>query len=65
MIDKIHGKYYAECDACGDILQGDNSFEDIRKQMTLDGWRSRNVKGIWLDYCPNCDPDENDVDDRR
>ena len=55
MIDRQYGSYYAICDACGTALDSEyNDFQDAVDGMRADGWKTANVGGEWVNYCPEC-----------
>ena len=57
MIDKQYGSYYAICDACGTALDGVyDDFQDAVDGMRANGWKTANVGGEWVNYCPECAP---------
>ena len=57
MIDRIWPGYELVCDVCDATADEQfDSFEDAVafKRDRSNGWRSRNVDGVWEDLCPDC-----------
>lgn len=52
---RIHRMAYIECDGlhCHETVEGDN-FTELWNEAKTDGWRCRQIHGVWLHYCPEC-----------
>jgi hypothetical protein len=46
---------YVECDGlhCHETIEGDD-FMTLWNDAKADGWKCRNISGVWLHYCPEC-----------
>jgi len=55
MISKEYGKYTLICDICGAGTDDEfDSFQDAIDAREDIGWKSKRVKGEWVDICPDC-----------
>ena len=54
MIDREYGRYIAICDACGDSIGKEETFDDVRMLMRAEGWVTRKHKNHWVNYCDKC-----------
>ncbi len=55
MIDKSYGSYNLSCDVCGEVVDEPlDDFYDAVNYKKAKGWKSRKIKGEWLDVCPDC-----------
>lgn len=55
MIDRDYGEYYGVCDACGAVTEGTyDTFQDAVDGMRAEGWKTVNMGGEWVNYCPSC-----------
>ena len=54
MIQNLYGgRKEVTCDICGDGFEAED-FEEARAAMRQEGWKSKKVGEIWLNYCPDC-----------
>lgn len=52
MIDRQHGLYVFECDACGDTLDThEREFEAANAMRREEGWLAEKVGRDWVHYC--------------
>ena len=58
MIDRQHGHIVIECDACPEIFDGqpDEEWGPTWASAKRDGWKTRQIAGEWLHFCPGCKP---------
>jgi len=55
MISKEYGKYTLICDICEAGTDDEfDSFQDAIDAREDIGWKSKRVKGEWVDICPDC-----------
>jgi len=56
--DDESGEYLVICDTrnCNheDDYDTDGNWDELMRQMRLDGWKSKRVDGEWKNYCPEC-----------
>lgn len=57
-ISKDYGKYTPRCDACGDALETEESFEEARSAMKEANWTTQRVEDYWVNFCPTCQEEE-------
>ncbi len=53
-VDKEYGKYYIECDTCGNYIPGFKDFQDALDYMKQSKWTTKKVMGEWEHYCVEC-----------
>jgi hypothetical protein len=61
MIERIYHEFTPVCDACGEALEACETFEDAVRKARDAEWKSRKIKGVWLDYCTRCSPELNQI----
>ena len=55
MIENTYGKAkQVICDNCGDGFEV-GCWSEARKRMSEEGWKTRKVKGEYVQYCPECE----------
>jgi len=55
MFRQVEGKYEIECDGCGKVnYTGQRSFHQARNVSSVENWEHRQLRGTWINYCPNC-----------
>lgn len=55
MLDRQHGKFIVECDACGEALETETAdFDEARATMQREGWKIRKIRNVWIHGCPDC-----------
>lgn len=55
MLDRQHGEFVVECDACGATLETETKdFDEARACMQRNEWRVRKIGRDWIHGCPRC-----------
>jgi hypothetical protein len=56
MFRQVEGKYEIECDGgCGKVnYTGQRSFHQARNVSSVENWEHRQLRGNWINYCPDC-----------
>jgi hypothetical protein len=55
MMDRQKGKFVAECNVCGDVLETNTGdFATARECLDAERWKARKIKDDWEHYCPGC-----------
>ncbi len=54
MIDKLYGKFYTTCDMCGEELDPTDTFDEAKRQIASEGWKTIKEDFDYLNLCPDC-----------
>jgi hypothetical protein len=55
MLDRQKGYLIIECDACGEVYEGDaDDFQTFIAEAKREGWRMEPVGNGWMHTCPGC-----------
>ncbi len=54
MIDKLYGKFYTTCDMCGEELDPTDTFDEAKRQIASEGWKTIKEDFDCLNLCPDC-----------
>lgn len=55
MMTRIHGVIHFECDGCAASIDTEQrEFSDALRDAKADGWKPRQVNGVWMHYCGDC-----------
>lgn len=50
------GNFIAQCDECYDVVdfENDETFEQVKIAIDMDGWQTKRVGNVWHNICPDC-----------